>query len=175
MQSSGSEECAISMLNTAMKVQRILITVFLLAFSLNLSAQTIWTVGPMLHVNFGGGQKKSVSFALEAAFWNVDSWPYSVDFGIEFDRKKTRLYSEFQTGIGVAGISGGPVFQFGKDSGAKLGLQMTTWVNYYLGLDYRIIFLRNEKRMAVGTYVKVPIATSGLESSGGHSDWDWDD
>ncbi|MGC3943873.1 MAG: hypothetical protein QM762_04925 [Chryseolinea sp.] len=160
-----------------MKVYKILIAFFLFVFiSPNVRAQTIWTVGPMLHVNFGGGQKKSVSFAIETAYWNVVKWPYSFDFGIEFDRKKTRLYSEFQTGIGIAGISAGPVFQFGKDSGPKLGMQVTSWVNYYLGFDYRMIFLRNEKRMAIGTYAKVPIATHGLESSGSHSHWDsdWD-
>ena len=160
-----------------MRAHKILAVGFLFALSMEVNAQTIWTVGPMLHVNFGGGQKKSVSFAVEAAYWNVVKWPYSFDFGIEFDRKKTRLYSEFQTGVGVAGISGGPVFQFGKDSGAKLGLQVTSWFNYYLGVDYRMIFLRNERRMAVGTYVKVPIATHGLESSSsGHSHWnsDWD-
>lgn len=113
---------------------------------------------------------------MEAAYWNIYKFPYSFDFGIEFDRKKTRLYSEFQTGIGILGVSGGPVFQFGKDSGAKLGLQVTSWFNYYLGVDYRLIFLRNEKRMAIGTYVKIPVATHGLESSSGHSGWDsdWD-
>ncbi|MEJ1241378.1 hypothetical protein WBG78_24740 [Chryseolinea sp. T2] len=160
-----------------MRIHKILVIALLLVTSLNASAQSIWTIGPMLHVNFGGGQKKSVSFAIETAYWNVNKWPYSVDFGIEFDRKKTRFYSEFQTGIGVAGISAGPVFQVGKGSGAKLGLQVTSWVNYYLGFDYRMIFLRNEKRMGVGTYVKVPIATHGLESSSsGHSHWDsdWD-
>jgi len=157
-----------------MRVFKILTASFLFALGMKVNAQTIWTVGPMLHVNFGGGQKKSVSFAVEAAYWNVAKWPYSFDFAIEFDRRKTRLYSEFQTGIGVAGISGGPVFQFGKDSGPKLGLQVTSWVNYYIGLDYRMIFLRNEKRMAVGTYAKVPVATNGLESSSGHSHSHWD-
>ena len=159
-----------------MRFPKILIAASLLILSQSISAQSIWTIGPMLHVNFGGGQKKSVSFALETAYWNVAGWPYSVDFGVEFDRKKTRLYSEFQTGIGLAGASAGPVFQFGKDSGPKLGLQVTTWVNYYLGLDYRMIFMRHEKRMAVGTYAKLPVATHDLDTDGGHiHDWDdWD-
>jgi hypothetical protein len=27
-------------------------------------AQEVWTVGPMLHINFGGGEKISSSFAI---------------------------------------------------------------------------------------------------------------
>jgi hypothetical protein len=151
---------------------KLLITSFLFMLYLGAKAQEIWTIGPMLNVNFGG-EKRSFSFAIEAAYWNISSFPHSIDFGIEFDRRKTRLYSEFQTGIGVAGISAGPVFQFGKDGGAKLGLQTTAWINYYLGLDLRMRFLKDEKIKSIGTYLKLPFATSGLDTDD-DSDWGGD-
>jgi hypothetical protein len=156
----------------------LIITAFLFIVNLNALAQEIWTVGPMLHVNFGRG-KPTVSFAIEAAYWNVAKFPHSVDFGIEFDRRKTtRFYSELQTGIGVAGVSAGPVLQVGGGDGAKLGLQGTAWINYYIGLDYRMRFFRDQKHHSAGLYAKLPIATTGLEDGDGDWDsgdsWDWD-
>lgn len=158
-------------------VKRYSLVMSLLAMaSLHARAQEVWTIGPMLHVNFGE-EKPTVSFAMEVAYWNVRSFPHSVDFGLEFDRrKKRRIYSELQTGIGVAGISVGPVFQFVKNAGdAKLGLQGTAWINYYVGLDYRMRFFRDEKARAVGTYAKLPVSTSGFDTDGDGGDWDWDD
>ena len=97
---------------------KILITTVLFIVNLNAFAQEIWTIGPMLQVNFGRG-KPTVSFAIEAAYWNVKGMPYSVDFGIEFDRRKTtRFYTELQTGIGIAGVSAGPILQVGGGDGA---------------------------------------------------------
>lgn len=131
----------------------------------------------MLHINFGG-EKRTTSFAIEAAYWYVKSFPYGVDFGVEFDRKKTRLYSEAQTGIGITRISFGPVVQFARE-GTKLGMQGSCWINYIVGIDYRIRYLRDERIDAIGFYVKLPIATQGLEGDSGtvsYSDWDdWDD
>lgn len=155
---------------------KILIITVLLILNLNALAQEIWTVGPMLHLNFGRG-KPTVSFALEGAYWNVANVPYSVDFGIEFDRRKTtRFYSELQTGIGVAGVSVGPVLQVGGGDGAKLGLQGTGWINYYIGLDYRMRFFRDQKHHSGGIYAKLPVATTGLDHDGDSGgDWgDWD-
>lgn len=164
--------------NFGIMIKALLTISFLLILKMSATAQEIWTIGPMLHVNFGG-EKPTVSFAMEVAYWNIDNVPYSVDFGLEFDRKKKRrIYSELQTGIGVAGISVGPVFQFVKGQGdAKLGLQGTAWINYYVGLDYRMRFFRGEKARAVGTYLKIPVVASGLETDGGDlGDWDgWDD
>jgi len=153
----------------------LIITALLFIVNLNVLAQEIWTVGPMLHVNFGR-EKPTVSVAIEAAYWNVTTFPYSVDFGIEFDRRKTtRFYSELQTGIGVAGISVGPVLQVGGGDGAKLGLQGTAWINYYLGLDYRMRFFRGQKHRSVGLYAKLPVATSGLDDGDGDGDNSWGD
>ena len=153
-----------------------ILTALLLIVNLHAMAQEVWTVGPMLHLNFGRG-KPTVSFAMEAAYWNVKNVPYSVDFGIEFDRRKTtRFYSELQTGIGVAGVSVGPVFQVGGGDGAKLGLQGTAWINYYIGLDYRMRFFRDQTHRAGGLYAKLPVSTTGFENADGDSgDWDdWD-
>ena len=156
---------------------KILITTALLFIvTLNALAQEIWTFGPMLHVNFGRG-KPTVSFAIEAAYWNVRGVPHSVDFGIEFDRRKTtRFYSELQTGIGIAGVSVGPVFQVGGGDGARLGLQGTAWINYYIGVDYRMRFFRGQKHRSVGIYAKLPVATTGLDDDDDSGDWggDWD-
>lgn len=154
----------------------LIITLVLFVGNLGALAQEIWTIGPMLHVNFGK-EKPTVSLAVEAAYWNVARLPYSVDFGIEFDRRKTtRFYSELQTGIGVAGISAGPVLQVGGGNGAKLGLQGTAWINYYVGADFRMRFFRDEKHRSVGLYAKLPVKTTGLEDGDGDSgDWgDWD-
>lgn len=139
-------------------------------------AQELWTIGPMLHVNFGG-EKRTTSFAIEAAYWNTSKTPYSIDFGVEFDRKKTRLYSELQTGIGITGISLGPVIQFSSTTGTKLGVQGSCRINYVLGVDYRMRFLRDEKIHSVGSYAKVLRVSTGLETGNdGWSDWDhWDD
>ena len=153
----------------------LIIITFLFFVNWNAQAQEIWTAGPMLHVNFGRG-KPTVSFAIEVAYWNVTKFPHSVDFGIEFDRRKTtRFYSELQTGIGVTGVSAGPVLQVGGGDGAKLGLQGTGWINYYIGLDYRMRFFRGQKHHSAGFYAKLPVATTGLDD--GHSgdsfdDWD---
>lgn len=154
----------------------LVVAAFLTAANFNVSAQEVWTIGPMLHLNFGR-EKPTVSFAIEAAYWNVSNFPHSVDFGIEFDRKKTRrFYSELQTGIGIAGVSVGPVLQVGGGDGAKVGLQGTAWINYYIGVDYRMRFFRDQKHRAFGLYAKLPVATTGFEDGDGDgSDWgDWD-
>lgn len=156
-------------------VARKLVFVLSLLVVANVSlAQEVWMVGPMLHVNFGRG-KPTVSFAMEVAYWNITNFPHSVDFGIEFDRRKTtRFYSEVQTGIGIAGVSAGPVFQVGGGDGAKLGLQGTAWINYYIGLDYRMRFFRDQKHHSGGIYAKLPVLTTGIEEGDGDS-WDsWD-
>lgn len=150
----------------------LIVTAFIFIVNLNALAQEIWMVGPMLHVNFGRG-KPTVSFAIEGAYWNIPKFPYSIDFGIELDRRKTtRFYSELQTGIGVVGVSADPVLQVGGGDGAKLGLQGTAWINYYIGLDYRTRFFRGQKHHSVGIYAKLPVATTGLDDGDSGESWD---
>lgn len=138
-------------------------------------AQEIWSIGPMLHINFGG-EKRTTSFAIEAAYWNIDRFPYSVDFAIEFDRGAVRLYSEAQTGIGLAGVSVGPVIEFARNpGGVRLGMQGTVWANYFLGVDYRLRFIRGNRFHCLGFYGKLPIATSGFATGSSSSSWGgWD-
>jgi hypothetical protein len=124
-----------------MNSYRKIIIAALVMLKLNAFSQEVWTIGPMLHFNFGG-EKRTTSFAIEAAYWNIKSFPYSLNFAIEFDKGKIRVYSEAQTGIGVTGISLGPVIEFNaRESKVRMGIQGTCWANYILGLDYRIRFI----------------------------------
>ncbi|MFN6038268.1 MAG: hypothetical protein ACK452_07360, partial [Bacteroidota bacterium] len=50
---------------------------------LYVKSQTIWTIGPMIHFNFGEDKLK-VSYNIEAAYWNYAKFPWSVDFAVEF-------------------------------------------------------------------------------------------
>lgn len=160
-----------------MKNHKALFLYLLMTTSLCAHAQEVWTVGPMLHINFGGGEKISTSFAVEGAYWNLSGFYHSVDVGFEFDRGKFRIYSEGQTGIGLTGLSFGPVLEFHKGHGVHLGVQGTAWINYFLGVDYRIRFIDKKRFHGVGIYGKLPVATSGMDDDGdGDSDWDsdWD-
>jgi hypothetical protein len=142
-------------------------------------AQEIWTIGPMFHFNFGGA-KRTTAFSVEAAYWNITHFIYSFDAGLEIEKGKLRLYSEAQTGLGVTGLSLGPVVEFNfPESKVRLGVQGSCWVNYILGADYRVRFIDKQKFHYVGIYGKVPMATSGLDDDGDSStsfdDWDdWD-
>lgn len=152
-----------------------IISLFLL-YVVSSSAQEIWTIGPMLHINFGA-EKRTTSFTIEAAWWKVKGVPHSLDFGIEFDRGKLRLYSEGQAGIGLTGLSLGPVLEFNfKESKTRLGVQGSCWINYFFGIDYRMRFIDKKRFDCIGLYAKLPIASSGHDSNGGDFDWDdWDD
>ena len=141
-----------------------------------IKAQTIWTIGPMLHVNFGEG-KTRCSYSLETAYWNFSGFPWSVDFAMEFEKKKIRIYSEGQTGFGLGGIAAGPVLEFNKENNkTSLGWQASIWGNYYWGFDLRYRKINGNKFFCPGTYLKVgfnsrdengdPIKSSSM------SDWD---
>lgn len=149
--------------------------------SLSSLSQEIWTIGPMVHLNFGG-EKKRMSYSLEFAYWNLDHFYYSVDGGIEFEQKKIRIYSEIQTGIGVTGISCGPLLEINKqDRQAHIGFQTTAWLNYFIGADFRKRWVNKTRYNCVGMYAKIPVAASGLSSSNSnssnnssHHHWNWD-
>ncbi|MFN5183371.1 MAG: hypothetical protein ACK5D5_10160 [Bacteroidota bacterium] len=147
-------------------------------FSKNISSQSIWTIGPMLHVNFGDS-KTRCSWNLEAAYWNFSGFPWSVDMALEFEKQKFRFYSEIQTGVGVAGLSSGPVLEFNREEHKlAFGWQASVWGNYYWGFDLRYRRIGDKSFFAPGTYLKV--AFNGRDkygnptkSSGG--DFDLDD
>lgn len=157
---------------------------FLAGISLPVVAQKIWTVGPMIHLNFGG-EKKSLSYGLEVGYWLIREGRdiyCGLDGGIEFERKKIRLYGEAQAGIGITGISGGPVLEFNKEQHkVHPGFQASAWANFIIGADFRRRWIDKESYNCPGMYLKVPIPFGvaykeykeyGEDDS--NSSWDWD-
>lgn len=145
---------------------RNIMTAFILTAS-SFPAQTIWSAGPMVHFNFGNHQTR-VSFGLEFAYWNFSHFPYSIDFCTEFESHKIRLYSELQTGVGLAGISAGPVLEIQTDKPAlKLGFQTSVWGNYFLGADLRYRYIDKTSFFCTGPYFK--IAFHGRDKNGNAS------
>jgi hypothetical protein len=152
-----------------------MITLWLLLMITGISAlaQTneVFMIGPMLHVNMAN-KKRPVSFGIELSYWNYDHFPYSVDGCVEFEKGKIRLYSEVQTGIGIAGISAGPVLEFQtKAHVVKIGYQASIWGNYFLGFDVRFRHIDKENYICPGIYGKLPLGHYG---DGSGNDWDWD-
>lgn len=146
-----------------------------------LRAQHVYSVGPMFHLNFGGGNKAQFSWGLEAAYWNAFGIPYGFDLGVDFERGAWRIYSEAQASVVYAGTSIGPYLEFRKDAPARLGLQTSVWANIYLGVDFRARFTRGEARFAPGLYAKYLFTPGGNlwdefeeNHQGGGDDWDWD-
>ncbi len=158
-----------------MRRKIILIIICFLSLNLKTIGQSIWTIGPMIHYNFGG-EKRHFSWAIEVAYWNIKNIPISIDGGVEFSKKRIRLYSEAQTGIGVTGLSIGPVLEINKiERKVHLGIQTTFWLNYYIGLDYRYRRIDKTNFNCVGTYGKIPFATKDMKSSNSNNYHDWDD
>lgn len=150
-----------------------------------LQAQHVFTAGPMLHYNFGGGSKGHFSFGLEVAYWNVYELPYGVDFGVDFEKDRFRIYSEAQTGLYFGGVSAGSFLEFPKGEAPRLGLQSSLWVNAIIGLDIRARFSRAETRIAPGLYGKYMWTPGGNliekweenhteEGDDWGGGWDWD-
>jgi hypothetical protein len=112
----------------------------------------------MLHLNIGD-DKLRCSWGLEFAYWNFSHFPWSVDMAVEFEKQKIRLYSEAQTGLGLAGLALGPVMEIQTNEKAvKLGLQTSVWGNYYWGFDLRGRFIGGKKFFCPGTYLKAGFA-----------------
>ncbi|MFN3402775.1 MAG: hypothetical protein ACK40G_01690 [Cytophagaceae bacterium] len=155
-------------------MKKILILILGICLATEGYSQAVYTIGPMLHFNFGESKRPTVSFAIEGAYWNIKSFPYSFDVGLEWERGKFRIYSEAQTGIGLMGVSSGPFLEF-SSAPVKLGLQMSAWANYFWGFDFRYRINSGKNVISPGTYVKLPVATQGLKksnSSGSSSNWD---
>lgn len=147
---------------------------FSLLNSLQAQDNRVWMVGPMIHYNIGG-EKSRFSYALELSYWDYDGFPYSFDAGLEFQKQRVRLYTEAQTGIGVAGLSLGPVLEFQTDnSRIKAGIQGSVWGNYFLGFDLRFRKI-DDTYFCPGTYFKIPIVPGeNNNSNSSHHDFDWD-
>src|SRR5688572_1552146 len=143
------------------KLKHIIALTFLVTVIGPAFSQEIWTIGPMLHITLGG-ENRAKTFSIETSYWNINKFIYSVDFAVEFGRGRMLLYSEAQTGIGLTGISMGPVVEFNfRENKTSLGFQGSCWLNYLIGIDYRLRFIDHQRLHFVGMYAKVPIATNG--------------
>jgi hypothetical protein len=113
---------------------------------------------------------------VEASYWRLKGFPYGADAAVEYQKGKLRIYTEAQTGIGIAGISAGPFIEFAKATPVKAGLQITGWMNYYIGADLRVRIYNGPDIFAAGIYAKVPAFVGGEHKDDEDFDWwDWDD
>ena len=143
---------------------KVVLTLLFYLFCFWVKSQSIWTIGPMLHVNFGA-DKIRCSYNFEVAYWNHSAFPWSIDFALEFEKNKVRFYGEGQTGIGLAGISAGPVVEFQTiERKTKLGLQASVWGNYFWGFDLRYRKISGDSFFCPGTYLKTGFG--GMDKNG---------
>jgi len=150
-------KCYAQIICIVMKRISYILGLFFIVSATSLFSQNVWTIGPMVHINFGN-EKSHISYSLECAYWNISHVPYSVDAGIEYEPHKFRLYSELQTGIEVTGIGLGPVLELNTEKNElHLGLQNTLWINCFLGIDYRQRWINHTKYYCTGLYGKLPV------------------
>ncbi len=147
---------------------RVLIFITLSLISLNSFTQTnldpVFFIGPMIHYNIGS-QENKFSFAIEGSAWAINTnlpVPPSIDLGIEFERKKLRVYSELQTGA-LLGVSLGPVVEFSEND-PVFGFQSSIWASFITGLDLRYRRINRENFYAPGFFVKLPVSMDKLNT-----------
>lgn len=130
-----------------------------------------WMFGPMIHFNFGNNECHA-SYGLELAYWKYDHFPYSLDGGIEFEKKKIRVYSEGQTGLGLVGVSLGPAIEFRTaEKAVKVGIQGSCWANYFGGVDLRFRSIAGTSFFSPGVYFKLPLGGSSGEHHSSSHHW----
>jgi len=128
------------------------------------NAQSVYSVGPMLHINIGNKHVKA-SFGFELAYWSFShTLPYGCDIGIEHQKSKWRVYTEAQAGIIWGGISAGPCLEIRKDSSCKMFIQTSIWANALIGIDLRFRYSESEHYFAPGLYAKFPFTPGGWDS-----------
>jgi hypothetical protein len=123
----------------------------------------VFFVGPMFHYNIGG-ENNRFSFSLEGSAWVTNSnlpLPPSVNLGIEFERKKVRVYSELQTGA-LLGLSLGPVIEFSEND-PMFGFQSSIWAAFFTGFDMRYRRINKTNIYAPGFFIKAPILFDNLK------------
>jgi uncharacterized membrane protein len=118
-------------------------------------AQSVYTIGPTIQICFDKTSHK-ISYGIEGAMWDIKRTFLGINMGIEFYNSGFRLYSELESGFIFLGTSLGPVIEQPFHEQGKLGLQISGWVNYYLGFDYkrRFFLYDNEKYTGTGFYFK---------------------
>jgi hypothetical protein len=146
---------------------------FILSFFIVVTCSSqIVMVGPMVQLNFEG-KKVKPSFAVEASYWLLKDIPYGFDAALEFQKGKFRIYTEAQTGIGLAGISAGPFVEFSRKTPVKAGMQFTAWANYFIGADVRLRVYNGPEVFSVGIYGKLPAYVADDMDGDGDADTDW--
>ena len=111
-----------------------------------------WTIGPMVHINFGKGSIKP-SLALEGAAW-IDFF-FGMDAGVEIEKGKARIYYEFQTGLVFFGLSMGSVCEFASErDAAAVGFQTSLWGACFGGGDLRYRRIDGRNYFCPGAFVK---------------------
>ena len=140
-----------------LKIKTLLFLLISNSFFSQSNLDPIFFIGPMIHYNISAEENK-FSYALEGSAWIVNKnfqIPPSIDFGIEFERKKVRVYSELQTGT-LLGLSIGPVVEF-SNAKPSFGFQTSIWASLLLGVDFRYRRINKTNFYSPGLFFKFPI------------------
>lgn len=135
------------------------IIVFALILTSQLSKAQYFLIGPTIHYNIGDGLK-NISGGLEFSYWNweqtndLNLLPIGMDIGIEFEKSKTRIYSELETGL-IIGASIGYVYEM-NDNQNTSGFQCSIWGAVYGGIELRYR-VNDTNYFAPGGFFKFPL------------------
>ena len=136
-------------------------------------SQTVFMLGPIVHFNFGE-HKPRISYGFECSYWDVRYFNYGVDVGAEYESEKFRIYSELETGVGIAGVAAGPVFELNTtENKTHLGFQGSVWTNFFLGFQYRKRWIDKTMFNCAGIYAKVPFIIGKNTASETQEHWGW--
>ena len=131
----------------------------MLALTFNGSSQAVF-IGPMIHYNIENNTRGHFSYGIEASYWADVSLlvPTSIDFGIEYGNKKTRIYSEVQGILFVLGYAAGYVREFTSLTESTGGFQGSAWVALLGGFNLRYRHMgKNKNTLAPGFFGKYPL------------------
>ncbi len=135
-----------------------------------ISSSQIFTIGPVISWNFSDKQCKfSGGFefgilALPIITENNNETFLSLELGLDFERAKSRLYSEFKLikyipgkGIPVIyGISAGPVMEWDKTAKTTYGFQSTVYTWYFVGANFKYRRINGKNHFGPGMFFKIP-------------------
>lgn len=133
--------------------------ILLLTVPITASEPVFWTFGPMLHFNFG---KKwdGISLGFEVSRWTEidpdaeDDPMLGWDIGVEFQREKSRIYSEVQYGF-YAGASTGLYMELHESRPPDFGVQGSLWGALGVGADLRARIGTSGATFSPGLFAKV--------------------
>ena len=154
-------------------------SLMLILLTLSGARATSWTVGPMLHYNWGKSGR-GFSYGLEFAWWtrtDLAKPGYSekgedalagLDLGVELQGEMVRYYSEAQYGLitpsGYTGASVGPFLELGPQTSTGFGLQGSIWNALVLGADMRMRVGTTGTAFSPGLFAKVGMCQTDCEN-----------